>query len=862
MLLLLAAQASLGCAYISDEHAAWRADPDADGSSWTEDCDESDPKTGAAQLWFSDADADGFGDTDTSKRSCSKPEGFVSLGGDCNDMDPRVRPGAVDDCDGIDDDCDGQIDEDADKLVFHTDADGDGFGDPADWMRACAAPSGTVEDNTDCDDTDPSRFPENPEVCDDLDNDCDEEVDEAVVDPPAWYLDLDGDGFGDPDNTSLTCDQPTGFVDNGDDCDDSTAGWQDLGPAEEFFNGIEDNCDPWDGDGDADGDGYWHEDYVALLTAEGLTPLPIPDNFGGDCDDEVAAINPGAIELPGSTIDVNCDGMLSADVDGDGYDAVSSGGTDCDDSDPLVHPGAIETCATEYDDDCDGLDNVPDTPGCVPLYVDEDGDGIGLTERAACLCRPDGDYTASISGDCDDEAADVFPDATEVCFDGVDSDCDGEDSHPGCRTDDMAEASLFGESGDDAAGTALGLTDDGQFLVGAPGYDFGGIENAGAVYVLPSDDPASLLLGGSGMRVTGSEDDANLGTAVLGLADGRVAVSAPGAGEGGTVYLIEPSGSSSEEVWDISTTHVDGLLGGDDFGAALVAGDLDPDGGELLVIGAPGPDYGAVWIIDPSISGEIYAMSAHGGITSTTWLDLGTVLAIADLDGSGTQDLVLGIPDGASEEEGAVAVVSGPLLREWEYMDEAADVILHGETPLDRFGSALSAPGDLDGDGRTDLVVGAEQAGVTEASEPDDPGAVYVLTEAGDGWPDSRTMDPYLTLWGAAAQDRTGERVLAQDVNGDGDIDLWISAGQNDAFASDAGAAYLVLGPLPTGTLELEDMAALVLTGDGAGAHFGRGLSSAGDIDGDGMDDLLIGAPDASGGSGSVLVLLGGDYPL
>jgi hypothetical protein len=123
-------------------------------------------------------------------------------------------------------------------------------------------------------------------------------------------------------------------------------------------------------------------------------------------------------------------------------------------------------------------------------------------------------------------------------------------------------------------------------------------------------------------------------------------------------------------------------------------------------------------------------------------------------------------------------------------------------------------------------------------------------------------MVPYLTLWGAGAQDRTGERVLAQDVNGDGWMDLWISAGQNDASASDAGAAYLVLGPLPRGTLELEDEAALVLTGDEAGAHFGRGLSSAGDVDGDGMDDLLIGAPDASGGSGSVLVLLGRDYPL
>jgi hypothetical protein len=347
-------------------------------------------------------------------------------------------------------------------------------------------------------------------------------------------------------------------------------------------------------------------------------------------------------------------------------------------------------------------------------------------------------------------------------------------------------------------------------------------------------------------------------------------VSAPGAGEAGKVYLFEPSGSSSEEVEGISgisTTHVDGFLESDDFGAALVAGDLTADGREMLVVGAPGVDFGMVWIVDlvapPS---AIDPASAFGGISSSIWRELGSALAIADLDGSGMVDLVIGIPDyshsSTSEEKGAVAIVSGPLLSGFLEIDGLADVMLRGETALDRFGSALSAPGDLDGDGRIDLVVGAEQAGVTEASEPDDPGGVYVLTEAGDGWPDARTMVPYVTLWGAGVQDRTGERVLAQDVNGDGYLDLWISAGQNDASASDAGAAYLVLGPLPTGTLELEDEAALVLTGDEAGAHFGRGLSSAGDVDGDGMDDLLIGAPDASGGSGSVLVLLGGDYPL
>jgi hypothetical protein len=105
--------------------------------------------------------------------------------------------------------------------------------------------------------------------------------------------------------------------------------------------------------------------------------------------------------------------------------------------------------------------------------------------------------------------------------------------------------------------------------------------------------------------------------------------------------------------------------------------------------------------------------------------------------------------------------------------------------------------------------------------------------------------------------------VAISNVDGDEFDDIWISATHADDGGDDSGAVYLLLGPIDEGaTIELADDADLVLAGEEGGEHFGQGLASVGDVDGDGMGDLLIGAPDASGGSGHVLLLLGADLPL
>jgi len=99
---------------------------------------------------------------------------------DCNIYDPTAYYGAVEVCDGVDNDCNGIVDDPGTQgeLVFYADLDGDGFGDPAVVRTACVQPLNFVTDATDCDDTRGSAYPGAREVCNELDDDCDTEVDE------------------------------------------------------------------------------------------------------------------------------------------------------------------------------------------------------------------------------------------------------------------------------------------------------------------------------------------------------------------------------------------------------------------------------------------------------------------------------------------------------------------------------------------------------------------------------------------------------------------------------------------------------------------------------------------------------------
>ena len=462
-----------------------------------------------------------------------------------------------------------------------------------------------------------------------------------------------------------------------------------------------------------------------------------------------------------------------------------------------------------------------------------------------------------------------------------------------------------GESADDETGFSVSsigdINGDGlnEIIIGAKWADPAAGSKAGQTYVVygtttpPGALDLSNLDGTNGFQINGAAGSEQSGFSVASAdinGDGKddLIIGAPfGSSSAGDVYVIFgatgiPANFNLSDLNGTNGFRFDGGSGKTGYSVSS-AGDVNGDGIEDMLVGAPNyrSSAGAAYVVfgDTSIGSD--GLIEHSDLNGTTGFrvdgfsssDLAGfhVSRAGDVNGDGYDDFIIGAC-GANSSAGSSFVVFGAASFSSSFqiseLNGSTGFRLNGIDASDQSGISVSQAGDINGDGYADLLVGANLAdGGGDAS-----GEAYVVFGKASGFSATINLTDLdgtngFRIDGASAGDNAGQAVSGiGDVNGDGYDDFVVGAYKGGT----GGETYIIFGNSTvgsTGSLELSTLTTsqgFRLDGAASGDYAGRAVSGAGDLNGDGFDDVLVGAPHAdpssNSNSGQAFVFYGGNF--
>ena len=653
-----------------------------------------------------------------------------------------------------------------------------------------------------------------------------EELESDPCETQVWYLDADGDGFGDPFGAMESCEALEGYVQNNEDCDD---GDPQAYPDQVWYL-------------DADGDGFGS-------AAHTLTQCMQPNAYvynADDCDDWDSSKNP--------------DSVWYLDSDGDGYGAESttvesclalenavSNALDCDDSNMDIHPAASEEC--DYiDNDCDALIDNEDPSlneyGEVAIYVDEDGDGFATDEYVAhaCASSPLG---SAVRGDCNDDDPEVYPGHFEWP-DEIDSNCDGEPFFQ--RPDVFTQGHTL--PSDQVADylTSVDINGDGtlDLIVGQPTAD----NDTGKLFWVDGSTTADFSeLDGTTNLWTGSTQGGEFGSSAVLIGDmngngtSDIMIGAPGEGK---VYLFDSNTTGSTEdaywYWQLDpSVH----SGSSNLGENITPlGDIDGDGfPEVLVsdkyfeINAnnSGRNEGAVFLLHSSQVSNTHNPTDGTYIRGIFKQYLGLDIAnVGDVTGDGIDEVVVTARNQYAPSSPVYMFGVDAFTQNTVSVEDA--IVIEAD-----FASKVQGIGDFDGDGYRDVVIhnGDVWGNSTEL------GTIHIVNGSASFASSYDIEDAALHIDSSVSGNEFAREILPEaDLNADGCADLIFSSPSAEypmsANNTGHGMVFGVLGGTLSGTYDAVDVTDVALLGAEHWSSFGGQLANAGDVDADGQADFWI----------------------